>query len=156
MQKIHIDKISGELQIDPRQIEATAGLLAEGATIPFIARYRKEVTGSLDEVAVTNIRDRLSQLEELEKRRQAIFKSLTDQGKLTDELKEKIDQAETIPILEDIYLPYRPNPLRHPGFQNHRQILLPIQALQRSQRFHLMHPHLRFRGRCILHHPRYH
>ena len=108
MTNIHIGKISNELQIDPRQIEATVGLLAEGATIPFIARYRKEATGSLDEVAVTNIRDRLSQLEELEKRRQAIFKSLTDQGKLTDELKEKIDQAETMPILEDIYLPFRP------------------------------------------------
>ena len=89
MQQIHIAKISGELQIAPRQIEATAELLAEGATIPFIARYRKEATGSLDEVAVTSIRDRLLQLEELEKRRKAIFKSLTDQGQLTDELKKK-------------------------------------------------------------------
>jgi len=108
MEKIHIDKISRELEIDSRQIEATAGLLSEGATVPFIARYRKEATGSLDEVAITIIRDRLTQLEELEKRRQAIFKSLTDQGQLTDELKKKIEQTETMAVLEDIYLPFRP------------------------------------------------
>ncbi len=108
MEEKYIKKISSELQIDPRQVEATAGLLSEGATVPFIARYRKEATGSLDEVAITDIRDRLTQLEELDKRREAIFKSLKDQGKLTDELKEKIKQAETMSVLEDIYLPFRP------------------------------------------------
>ena len=104
----HIQTIAAELQINPKQIEATAGLLAEGATVPFIARYRKEVTGSLDEVAITQIRDRSAQLEELTKRRKTILKSLEDQEKLTEELKKKIEQAETMAVLEDIYLPYRP------------------------------------------------
>lgn len=108
MNKIHIEKISNELKINPEQIKATAKLLTEGATVPFISRYRKEATGSLDEVEITNIRDRLTQLEELEKRREAIIKSLKDQEKLTDELKIKIDQAETMAVLEDIYLPFRP------------------------------------------------
>ena len=108
MQNIHTDKISRELQITPGQVETTVRLLTEGATIPFIARYRKEATGSLDEVAVANIRDRLNQLEELERRRQTILKSLSDQGNLTDELEKKIVRAETMTILEDIYLPFRP------------------------------------------------
>ncbi len=108
MNKIYIEKISNEFQINAEQIMETAKLLTEGATVPFIARYRKEVTGSLDEVEITNIRDRLTQLEELQKRRDAIFKSLIDQEKLTDELKIKINQAETITVLEDIYLPFRP------------------------------------------------
>jgi uncharacterized protein len=96
------------LGFTPRQVQATADLLSEGATVPFIARYRKEVTGSLDEVAITTIRDRLNQLMELDKRREAILKSLEERGQLTDELKEKISLAETLAVLEDIYLPYRP------------------------------------------------
>ena len=104
----NIQTIAAESHINPNQIKATAGLLAEGATVPFIARYRKEVTGSLDEVEITHIRDRLAQLEELAKRRDAIFRSLDEQGKLTEELKKKIEQAETMAVLEDIYLPYRP------------------------------------------------
>ncbi len=108
MEERHIRKIAEELLINPHQVKATAELISEGATVPFIARYRKEVTGSLDEVAVTEIRDRLTQLEELDKRREAILKSLRDQGKLTDDLKNKVEQAETMAILEDIYLPYRP------------------------------------------------
>jgi len=103
-----IKKIAAELNIDLRQVEATAKLLSEGCTIPFIARYRKEVTDSLDEVAITNIRDRLAQLEQLGKRREAIFKSLRDQGRLTDELKDTIEQSQTMAVLEDIYLPFRP------------------------------------------------
>ena len=86
----------------------TALLLEEGATVPFIARYRKEATGTLDEVAITAIRDRLSQLAELDKRRDAIFKALEERGQLTDELKGKIAEAESLTVLEDIYLPYRP------------------------------------------------
>ena len=76
--------------------------------VPFISRYRKEATGSLDEVAVTAIRDRLGQLRELDKRREAVLKSLEETGKLTDELKAKVLAAETMTVLEDIYLPYRP------------------------------------------------
>ena len=89
-------------------MKATAELLDGGATIPFIARYRKEATGSLDETAITAIRDRLNQLRELGARREAIIKSLHEREQLTEELKDKIMQAETMTILEDIYLPYRP------------------------------------------------
>ncbi len=105
---IHYKKIASELSISEKQVNATVELLDEGATVPFISRYRKEVTGTLDEVQVTNIRDRVQQLRELDKRREAILKSLTEMGKLTSELEEKINAAETMVILEDIYLPYRP------------------------------------------------
>ncbi|MDY7033445.1 MAG: Tex-like N-terminal domain-containing protein [Thermodesulfobacteriota bacterium] len=108
MNEKHVQKIAEELDLAPYQVKSTAELLEEGGTVPFIARYRKEVTGSLDEVAVTNIRDRLTQLAELDKRREAILKSLVEREQLTDELKEKIDGAETLTVLEDIYLPYRP------------------------------------------------
>ncbi|MHC4326129.1 MAG: Tex-like N-terminal domain-containing protein, partial [Planctomycetota bacterium] len=104
----HVTKIASELALRTQQVEATAELLEGGATIPFIARYRKEATGSLDEVAVTAIRDRLNQLKELDDRRISIIKSLEERELLTDELKEKIMQAETMAVLEDIYLPYRP------------------------------------------------
>ncbi len=100
-------KIAAELGVGLTQISATAELLAEGCTIPFIARYRKEITGSLDEVMVTEIRDRLQQLSELEKRREAILKSLSERDLLSDELKEKILSAESMTVLEDIYLPFR-------------------------------------------------
>ena len=100
--------IAKELNIRPAQVAAVAGLLAEDATVPFIARYRKEATGSLDEVFITQIRDRLIQLIELAQRRGAILDSLTERGLLTDTLKEQIEKAETMTTLEDIYLPYRP------------------------------------------------
>jgi uncharacterized protein len=104
----HVIKIAAELTLRPQQVLATAELLDGGATVPFIARYRKEVTGSLDEVAVTVIRDRLNQLKELDDRRESIIKSLEERELITDELKEQIIQAETMAVLEDIYLPYRP------------------------------------------------
>ncbi len=108
MNKAHISKIAEELNLTTNQVLATALLLDEGATVPFIARYRKEVTGSLDEVAIRVIRDRFTRLRELDKRREAILRSLTERGKLTDELKEEILQAESMTVLEDIYLPFRP------------------------------------------------
>ncbi len=104
----HISKIADELSIKADQVSATAELLGQDATVPFIARYRKEVTGSLDEVAITTIRDRLAQLEELDKRRESILKSLEERELLTEELKEKILAAKTLSVLEDIYLPFRP------------------------------------------------
>ncbi len=104
----HISIIAGELNVNEKQVQACAALLDEGATVPFISRYRKEATGSLDEVAVFAIRDRLEQLRELDKRREAILKSLEESGKLTEELKAKVLGAETLTVLEDIYLPYRP------------------------------------------------
>ena len=104
----HIVKITQELKLQPRQVAATAVLIEEGATVPFIARYRKEKTGELDEVQITAIRDRLEQLEELDKRRESIVGSLEERKLMTLELKAKIDGAETLSVLEDIYLPFRP------------------------------------------------
>ena len=108
MNEAHIQKISAELKIQPRQVLSTARLFAEGATVPFIARYRKEVTGSLDEVAITTIRERLLGLAELDSRREAITKSLAERNLLTDKLKADIAGADNLTRLEDIYLPYRP------------------------------------------------
>src|SRR5947209_14604987 len=96
----HLARIVSELKLQPRQVAATAVLLEEGATVPFIARYRKEKTGELDEVQITSIRDRLEQLEELDKRREAIISSLTERSLLTTELQVKIDAAETLTALE--------------------------------------------------------
>ena len=104
----HFLKIATELSISIKQVQATVQLLDEGATVPFISRYRKEVTGSLDEVAVAAIRDRMEQLRELDKRREAILKSIRDQEKLTPQLEAQINAAETMAVLEDIYLPYKP------------------------------------------------
>jgi len=104
----HNKKIASELSIAEKQVSATVDLLDEGATVPFISRYRKEATGALDEVAVAAIRDRVQQLRDLAKRKEAIIKSLTDMGKLTSELNKAIDDAESMTQLEDIYLPYRP------------------------------------------------
>ncbi len=108
MNEQHVSLIARELDLKPNQVQATAALFEEGGTVPFIARYRKEATGSLDETQITAVRDRLEQLEALDKRRAAVLKSLEDQGKLTDELKGRINQAETLAVLEDIYLPFRP------------------------------------------------
>lgn len=104
----HYKKIAAELSVTEKQVNTTAGLLDEGATVPFISRYRKELTGSLDEVQVAAIRDRIQQLRELDKRREAILKSLTEIGRLTPELEKQVNEAETMVVLEDIYLPYRP------------------------------------------------
>jgi uncharacterized protein len=108
MNDTHIERIRTELRLEPKQVKATALLLEEGATVPFIARYRKEVTNSLDEVVITAIRDRLEQLAELDSRRDAIFRSLEERGLLTEELKDKLHAAETMAVLEDLYLPFRP------------------------------------------------
>jgi len=104
----HIKQIATELQLRPTQVSATAALLEEGGTVPFVARYRKEATGELDEVAITAIRDRLTQLRELDARRGTILKSLEDQKVLSDQLRAEVMAAATMSTLEDIYLPYRP------------------------------------------------
>ena len=108
MTEIHLSINAGELELKTAQVRATALLLEEGATVPFIARYRKEATGSLDEVAIAAIRDRLEQLAELDKRRAAVLKSLDERGLLTDEIKTKVESASSMTELEDIYLPFRP------------------------------------------------
>lgn len=101
-------KIAAEYGYAPRQVLATAELLDDGATVPFIARYRKEKTGSLDEVAITSIRDRLQQLRQLHERRGVILSSLQERDLLTDELESLLLDSKTLAELEDLYLPYRP------------------------------------------------
>ena len=98
--------ISQTLGIRSAQVQAVSALLAEGATVPFIARYRKEATGELDEVQITAIRDHTARLTELDARRETILASLRERERLTAELSEKILQAETLTVLEDLYLPY--------------------------------------------------
>ena len=100
--------MSGELGIASGRVGAVVSFLDEGATVPFIARYRKEATGSLDEVTITAIRDRIARLKDLDDRRDSILASLEERGLLTDELKERILAAATMTELEDIYLPFRP------------------------------------------------
>jgi len=104
----HLNRIAEHLNIPVRQIEAAARLLEGGDTVPFIARYRKEATGSLDEVAITAIRDSMAQMEALDNRRDAILKSLRERELLTEELEKRVLSAETLTALEDIYLPFRP------------------------------------------------
>ncbi|MGO9568223.1 MAG: Tex family protein [Desulfomonilaceae bacterium] len=103
-----VKRIADELGVKIKQVSAAAELLEDGCTVPFIARYRKEATGSLDEVHITIIRDRLEQLMELGKRREAILKSLEERELLTEDLRREILAAESMAELEDIYLPYRP------------------------------------------------
>ncbi len=108
MEQTYRDLLARELKISQQSVEATADLLGEGCTVPFIARYRKEATGSLDEVAIAAIRDGLERLEETDKRRGAITASLEERGLLSDELRKKLEEARTLTALEDIYLPFRP------------------------------------------------
>ncbi|MEM6634166.1 MAG: Tex family protein, partial [Bacteroidota bacterium] len=108
MAQIHANKIARELGIQKNQVLATLKLLEDGATIPFMARYRKEVTGNLDEVQLTHIRDRQEQLQALDKRRKSIIKSLEERELLTPELEKAVHNAQSLTELEDIYLPYRP------------------------------------------------
>ncbi|MFM7857333.1 MAG: Tex family protein [Flammeovirgaceae bacterium] len=112
MQNENIDRwvkqIAEQFSLSPQYVKAVAELLSEGSTLPFIARYRKERTGSMDEVMIANVRDRLEQLAELDKRKEAVIASIEKQGKLTPQLLGSIVTAETLAELEDIYLPYRP------------------------------------------------
>jgi len=108
MIKDYSEIISKELGITVEQVKNTLKLLDEGATIPFISRYRKEVTGSLDEVIIAKIRDKTALLRELDKRRLSIIESIDKQEKLTDELLNQVNEAKTLVELEDIYLPYKP------------------------------------------------
>ena len=100
--------IANRLELNQRQVEKTIELLEQGATVPFIARYRKEVTGSLNEVQIAAIRDLLFKLKELDKRREAILASIEEQGKMTDDLRRQLLAVENLTDLEDLYLPYRP------------------------------------------------
>ncbi|MBU6493380.1 MAG: RNA-binding transcriptional accessory protein [Burkholderiales bacterium] len=103
-----IQRIAAELGVQPRQVAAAVQLLDEGATVPFIARYRKEATDNLDDTQLRNLEERLLYLRELEERRAAILQSIDEQGKLSDTLRAAIEAAETKQVLEDLYLPYKP------------------------------------------------
>ncbi|MDB5780289.1 MAG: RNA-binding transcriptional accessory protein [Caballeronia mineralivorans] len=103
-----VQRIATELSVQPRQVAATVQLLDEGATVPFIARYRKEVTGNLDDTQLRNLEERLIYLRELEDRRAVIVQSIDEQGKLTPELRAAVEGADSKQVLEDLYLPYKP------------------------------------------------
>lgn len=103
-----IEKIAAELQVKPGQVQAAVGLLDEGSTVPFIARYRKEATDGLDDTQLRNLEQRLVYLREMEDRRSVILKSIEEQGKLSSELAKQINSAENKTELEDLYLPYKP------------------------------------------------
>ncbi|NBP71097.1 MAG: RNA-binding transcriptional accessory protein, partial [Cytophagia bacterium] len=102
------EQIAREFSLVQKYVDAVASLLEEGATIPFISRYRKEMTGSMDEVMIANVRDRIEQLRELDKRKEAVISSIEKQGKLTPELLSAIAKSETLAEVEDLYLPYKP------------------------------------------------
>ncbi len=104
----NISRIASELNLPVKNVQAAISLLEEGATIPFISRYRKEATGSMDEVAVEAVSELLGKLNELDKRRETILNSIEEQGKLTDALRSKINEAQNMRQLEDLYLPYKP------------------------------------------------
>ncbi len=104
----HVERVAKELGLRAIQVGATAQLFAGGATVPFIARYRKEATGSMDEVQILNVKERMEQLVALDDRRGAIVKSLEERKLMTDVLRAKIDKAETLNALEDIFAPFRP------------------------------------------------
>ena len=103
-----LKKIAQELDIKLWQVEATVKLIDEGNTIPFIARYRKEAHGSLNDEQLRNLHERLVYLRNLEEKKAQVLASIEEQGKLTDELKEKITKAETQVVVDDLYRPYRP------------------------------------------------
>ena len=105
---VFVSLIAKQLQISERQVQNTIKLLTEGATIPFISRYRKELTNGLDEVQIGSIADLHLKLAELSKRKETILNTITEQGKLTPELKQQIEQTWESTVLEDLYLPYKP------------------------------------------------
>lgn len=103
-----VEKLTIELGIRKEQVEATIKLIDEGNTIPFIARYRKEVTGSLNDEVLRSLSERLSYLRNLEEKKEQVLSSIEEQGKLTEELKAAISAAETMVVVDDLYRPYRP------------------------------------------------
>jgi protein Tex len=144
MQDRHIALMSEELGIQAKQTRAAAALLQEGCTVPFIARYRKEATGSLDETVIAAIRDRLEQLVDLDKRRDAILSSLDERGLLTEELKDRILGAEKMALLEDIYLPFRPKRRTRAIIAREKGLEPLAEKLMAQQSFDVRHEAARF------------
>ncbi|MEM6730354.1 MAG: Tex-like N-terminal domain-containing protein, partial [Myxococcota bacterium] len=128
MESALTEALNQDLRLPKRGIQAVLDLLAEGSTVPFIARYRKERTGNLDEVAIRNIEEKATYLRELEDRRVSILRSIEQQGKLTDALRDQIKGCTTKASLEDLYLPYRPK-RRTKGTQAREKGLEPLALL---------------------------
>jgi len=103
-----VPQVAADLKLAPQSVAAVVRLLEEGATVPFIARYRKEVTGGLEDVAIVAIQERASYVKELEERRQVILTEIEKQGKLTDDLRQAIEGCSEKARLEDLYLPFKP------------------------------------------------
>ena len=103
-----IKQIAEELQIKTSQAETAVRLIDEGNTIPFIARYRKEATGALNDEVLRNLYERLNYLRNLEEKKEQVLASIEEQGKLTEELKQQIEKAQTLVVVDDLYRPYRP------------------------------------------------
>ena len=108
MEVKYVQRIAGKLNLSLKQINSVHGLHAEGATIPFMARYRKEATGNLDEVAIGNVIEQIKYFDELDKRKETVLKTIDGLGKLTPELKSRIENSFDAVELEDLYLPYKP------------------------------------------------
>src|SRR5215217_8191982 len=108
MEQKYIQQVAGKLNITSKQVTSIHQMQTEGATIPFMARYRKEVTGNLDEVVIGNVVEEIQYFNELDKRKETVIKTVEEQGKLTPELKKRIDDCFSATELEDIYLPYKP------------------------------------------------
>ena len=115
-----IQKITQELEVKSWQVEAAINLIDEGNTIPFISRYRKEVTGALNDEQLRKLHERLTYLRNLEAKKEQVLSSIEEQGKLTEELKAQILAAETLVVVEDLYRPYRPNVERERQLQKKR------------------------------------
>ena len=132
-----IDQIAAEYSLPVQNVAAVAELLSEGSTIPFIARYRKEKTGSMDEVMIANVRDRIDQLQELDKRKEAIISSIEKQGKLSPELLGAIVTASTLAELEDIYLPFRPKRKTRAGAAKEKGLEPLAEKIFQQEKFNL-------------------
>src|ERR1700760_1648057 len=108
MEPVYIQKIAEKLNFSLKQVNNIFGLQAEGATIPFMARYRKEATGNMDEVQINDVVEQIKYFTELDKRKEPVIKTIEGLGKLTPELKDRIENCYDATVLEDIYLPYKP------------------------------------------------
>ena len=127
-----LQQLSQELKLRPNQVEAAVRLLDEGNTIPFIARYRKEMTDSLDDAALRDLADRLEYLRNLQKRREEVLRSVAEQEKLTPELEAAVQSARTLAEVEDLYRPYKPR-RRTRGSIAREKGLEPLAAAIRAQ-----------------------
>ena len=148
--------ISKNLNIETWKVSNTMDLISEGATIPFISRYRKEATGGLDETQIHEIQNLYDRFIEIDKRRNTILRTIEEQGVLTDELKQKIEEAVTMTELEDLYLPYRPRKktrasvARENGLEPLAKNRILLKRLKNSFRIRLTVPRIPYRGQEIL------